>query len=171
VIRLERLGPRHGPEILSGQDATLASEIVGERWTADSLGSFLERCARWRDDGPIQEFAAVDAASGRLLGGGGLNRLAPAVTRGQVAVTYWVLDPERGQGIGTWIGSALIARARRDPRLRQAVLLIADDNRASQAVARRLGAHPGKAFVRHPADGARQVRCWELDLDAGRSQG
>ncbi|MGO1259816.1 MAG: GNAT family N-acetyltransferase [Brachybacterium sp.] len=170
MIRLERLEPRHGPEILAGQDAALAAEIVGERWTESSLESFLERCARWREDGPVQELAAVGAASGRLLGGGGLNRLAPELSRGQVAVTYWVLESERGRGVGTQIASALISRARRDSRLRQAVLLIADGNPASRAVAHRLGAHPEEDLLRHPADGTRHVRRWILDLDAGAGQ-
>lgn len=167
MIHLERLGPEHADAILAGQDAALAAEIVGERWRRESLDDFLGRAAGWRADGPIQEFAAVDAATGRLLGGGGLNRLAPELSRPQVALTYWVLGAERGRGTGVQIAMALIERARRLSGVRQAVLLISEDNHASRAVARRIGAHPCDAFVPHPADGARRVRCWLLDLPGG----
>ncbi|HEX7352187.1 GNAT family N-acetyltransferase [Brachybacterium sp.] len=171
MIRLERLGQRHGTEILAGQDRDLAAEIIGRPWTEPTLAAFLERCELWHEDGPLQEFAAVDAASGRLLGGGGLNRLAPGLARGQAALTYWVLASERGRGIGAQIATALRGRARRDPGLRQAVLLIADGNDASRAVARRLGACAGEDLVRHPADGNRYVRRWLLDLRIGPEQG
>lgn len=167
MIHLERLGPEHADAILAGQDAALAAEIAGERWRRESLEDFLGRAARWRADGPIQEFAAVDAVTGRLLGGGGLNRLAPELSRGQASLTYWVLGAERGRGTGVQIASALLDRARRLSGLRQAVLLIAEDNHASRAVARRIGAHPGDDVVPHPADGVRRVRCWVLDLPVG----
>src|SRR5699024_1039419 len=60
MIRLERLGPEHAEAILAGQDDQLVEEIVGQRWTRQSLDAFLARAARWRAAGPIREFAAVD---------------------------------------------------------------------------------------------------------------
>src|SRR5699024_1874560 len=104
MIRLERLGPEHAEEILSGQDEQLAEEIVGQRWTRESLDAFLARAARWRADGPIREFAAVDggeaagpAGPGTLLGGGGLHLVDPGLERGQAVMTYWLLDRHRGR--------------------------------------------------------------------------
>ncbi|MFI8776245.1 GNAT family N-acetyltransferase [Brachybacterium paraconglomeratum] len=168
-IRLERLGPGHAGEILTGQDEALAREIVGRPWDRERLEGFLARCARWREDGPVVEFAALEEASGRLLGGGGLNRLAPGLGPGQVALTYWLLAEARGSGLGAPLAAALADRARDLPTWRgmtasEAVLLIAPDNIVSQTVARTLGARPTGALVAHPAGGSRQAERWVLDL-------
>lgn len=169
MIRLERLGPGHVEEILAGQDTALAREIIGRPWDRDSLTEFLERCARWREDGPVQELAAVEGPTGRLLGGGGLHRLAPDLEAGQVALTYWLLTGARGRGLGTELARALADRARtlppaRGTAVREAVLLIAPDNIPSQAVAQRLGARPTGERVPHPAGGERVAEKWVLGL-------
>lgn len=169
VIRLERLGPDHTAAILAQQDTALAEEIVGESWTAQSLGSFLERAARWRADGPIREYAAMTDggagdAPGVLVGGGGLNLLDPGIERGEATLTYWVLAHHRGQGWGHALAAELVARARSEARIARLVLRIAPTNHASRALARRLGAEPTGAMERHPADPARTVERWVLDL-------
>lgn len=168
-IRLERLGPRHAEEILTGQDEALAREIVGRPWDRERLEEFLARCARWREDGPVVEFAALEVGNGRLLGGGGLNRLAPGLGPGQVALTYWLLAGARGRGLGVPLAEALADRARDPPARRgttrsEAVLLIAPDNTASQSVARTLGARPTGELVPHPAGGTCRAQRWVLDL-------
>ena len=170
-IRLERLGPGHVEEILAGQDEALAREIIGRPWNRERLEEFLARCARWREDGPVVEFAALEEGSGRLLGGGGLNRLAPGLGPGQVALTYWLLPGARGRGLGAPLAAALVERARglppeRGTTLQEAVLLIAPDNTASQTVARTLGARPTGELVPHPAGGTRRAQRWMLDLRA-----
>ena len=164
MIRLERLGPRHAQEILAGQDALLAGEIIGRPWEPPALAEFLSRCERWREDGPLQEFAAIDQATGRFLGGGGVHRIAPGISRGQAVLTYWLLAPARGRGLGTPLAAAIVGRARRDPVLEEAVLLIAPDNTPSQAVARSLGARPTGETVPHPAGGTRRAERWRLAL-------
>ena len=170
-IRLERLGPGHVEEILAGQDEALAREIIGRPWNRERLEEFLARCARWREDGPVVEFAALEEGSGRLLGGGGLNRLAPGLGPGQVALTYWLFAEARGSGLGAPLAAALADRARDLPARRgtatsEAVLLIAPDNTASQTVARTLGARPTGELVPHPAGGTRRAQRWVLDLRA-----
>ena len=164
MIRLERLGPPHAEEILAGQDEALAREIIGRAWERERLEEFLGRCTRWREDGPVQELAAFEGDAGPLVGGGGLNRLAPGLARDQVALTYWLLAGARGRRLGAPLAEALVARARR-MAAREAVLLIAPGNTASQAVATTLGARPTGEQVRHPADGTRRAERWLLDLE------
>ena len=164
MIRLESLGPPHAEEILAGQDESLAREIIGRRWEREQLEEFLGRCASWRKDGPVQELAAFEGDAGRMVGGGGVNRLAPGLARDQVALTYWLLERARGRGFGIPLASAVVERARSVTGAREAVLLISPDNTASQSVARALGARPTGERVRHPADGTRQAERWLLDL-------
>ena len=161
-IHLERLGPGHADAILAGQDTALAAEIVGERWSRESLDSFLARAARWQADGPIREFAA--SLDGVLIGGGGLNLVDPGLERGEAALTYWILLPHRGRGHGHALAAALTARARVDPRISRLVLRIAPSNEASRALARSIGAQPTGVVERHPADAARTVDRWVLEL-------
>lgn len=168
MIHLERLGPRHADAILAGQDTVLAAEIVGERWSRESLDSFLARAARWQADGPIREFAARPEAGtdvgGTLLGGGGLNLLDPGLERGEAALTYWVLAAHRGRGYGHAVAAALTVRARADSRISRLVLRIAPTNSASRALARSIGAQRTGEVERHPADAARTVDRWVLEL-------
>ncbi|APX34163.1 GNAT family N-acetyltransferase [Brachybacterium sp. P6-10-X1] len=174
TLRLERLGPGHAPAILAGQDDALAEEIIGARWETEMLGEFLERAARWRDEGPIREYAAVLRSppvaggrllgGGRLVGGGGLNLMAPGLARGQAALTYWLLAEHRGRRHGFELVRALVDRARSDVRIAQLVLRIAPRNEASRAVARRLGAISAGTRDRHPADASRLADRWVLDL-------
>lgn len=167
MIRLERLGLRHAEEILADQDVLLAGEIIGRPWESRALTEFLTRCERWREDGPLQEFAALDPRTGRLLGGGGVHRIAPGISRGQAVMTYWLLASARGRGLGSPLARALVEHARRGSVL-EAVLLIAPDNTPSQAVAQRLGARPTGETVPHPAGGTRRTERWLLAL---REQG
>lgn len=182
TIRLRALDPRDADALLASQDDVLAREISGGPWDRAALEAFLNRCSRWSGDGPIREFAAVDGmasagdedegehedghgdSDGRLLGGGGLNRLAPGVERGHAAMTYWVLPAHRGTGLGHGIASALVDCARGDHRISQLVLFIAPHNVPSQAVARGIGASPSGPPERHPADPERVVDRWVLDL-------
>lgn len=164
MIRLERLGPPHAEAILAGQDEALAREIIGRPWDGARLEEFLGRCAGWREDGPVQEFAALEEPAGRMVGGGGLHRLAPGLARDQAALTYWLLADARGCGLGVPLAEALVERARAMAGVQEAVLLIAPENSASQTVATTLGARPTGSLVPHPADGARRAERWVLDL-------
>lgn len=168
MIDLERLGPEHADAILAGQDTALAAEIVGERWSRAHLDSFLARAAGWRADGPIREFAGrgggAHGGAGVLLGGGGLNLLDPGLERGEAALTYWILAPHRRRGHGRDLVSALVAHARDEARISRLVLRIAPTNDASCALARSLGARRTGERERHPADAARAVDRWILDL-------
>lgn len=166
-LRLEPLGPQHGLALLAGQDEQLAREIIGGRWEPDALADFLDRAARWRADGPVREFAALeggDPAGGTLVGGGGLHLLAPGLARGEAALNYWVLQGCRGRGLGHAIAALLVAQARADAGIARLVLRIASGNAGSLAVARGLGAQSTGAVERHPADGRRAVERWELGV-------
>lgn len=168
MIHLERLGPRHADAIFAGQDKALAAEIVGERWSRESLESFLERAARWQADGPIREFAARretgTEAGGALIGGGGLNLVDPGLERRDAALTYWILAAHRGRDHGRDLVAALVTRARADARISRLVLRIAPTNGASRALARSIGAELTGEVDRHPADAARTVDRWSLEL-------
>jgi RimJ/RimL family protein N-acetyltransferase len=163
-LRLVRLGPEHADALLAGQDAQLAREIVGRRWDRARLEEFLERAARWREDGPLREFAALDTATGALRGGGGLNALDPGLEPGQAMLTYWLLAAHRGRGLSGELAEALVEQARGWVELRELVLLIAPENQASRAVARRLGAALAGEERRHPGDASRAVERWVLAL-------
>lgn len=174
TLRLETLGPRHAAAILAGQDKALAAEVVGERWEPGVLEDFLQRTARWRQDGPIREVAAILGAgrhsasaapeAAQLVGGGGLNLMAPGLGRGEAAMTYWLLAEHRGQGWGIALGRALVDLARPDARIGRLVLRIAPHNGASQEIARRVGAVRTGQHERHPADASRSVERWVRDL-------
>ena len=168
MIHLEPLGPQHAASILHGQDQLLVDEVFGTRWDPESLQEFLARVSRWRPDGPLREYAAMD--DGELVGGGGLHLVGTGLKRGQAALTYWVLPAHRRHGLGASIASALVDLARAEPRIEELVLRIAPHNTASAAVARRLGAEPvGRTRAggteRHPADASRLVERWTLPLD------
>lgn len=170
MIHLEPLGPQHAEQILSGQDDLLAAEVFGVHWQPGALGAFLARAVRWRPDGPLREYAAVRDVEGEghavdeLVGGGGLHLLGAGLEHGQAALTYWVLEEHRGQGLGRAISAALVDLARADGRIRELVLRISPSNTASAAVARSLGATPTGRSERHPADGTRVVDRWTLRL-------
>lgn len=101
---------------------------------------------------------------GELLGGGGLNLMAPGLGRGQAALTYWLLAEHRGRGHGLELVGSLVDRARSDARMAQLVLRIAPHNDASRAIARRLGAVSTGTCDHHPADASRLAERWVLDL-------
>lgn len=163
MIHLVRLGPEHADAILAGQDPALAEEIVGERWSRESLTAFLARAARWQADGPIREFAAV-GERGALLGGGGLHLRDTGLVRGQASMTYWILAPHRGRGHGRGLVRTLVERARAEARIDELVLRIAPANAASRGLARSIGAVPSGEVERHPADAARTAERWVLEL-------
>ncbi len=160
-IRLVPLGASHASALLAGQDEALVREVFGRRWDAGSLGAFCARVSRWRPDGPLRELVALDA-EGAPVGGGGVHLLGAGLDRGQADLTYWVLAPHRGRGIGPVIAAQLLALAREDARVTEAVLRIAPGNAASAAVARRLGAAPTGRLERHPADASRRVERWDI---------
>ncbi|WP_193105630.1 GNAT family N-acetyltransferase [Brachybacterium sp. FME24] len=164
MIRLRALDPADADAILAGQDEALAQEITGRRWDPDALREFLSRCSRWREDGPIREYAALVGHDGPLIGGGGLNRVAPGLEPGQAAMTYWILAPHRGQGHGRSLAAALGDAARADARIDRLVLRIAPHNAPSRAIARGLGALSTGQEERHPSEASRTVERWVLDL-------
>lgn len=164
MIQLRALDPADADAILAGQDAALAQEITGRRWDPDALGEFLGRCSRWREDGPIREYAALVGLDGPLIGGGGLNRMAPGLEPGQAAMTYWLLAPHRSQGHGRALAAALVDTARADAEIEQLILRIAPHNEPSRVIARGLGALSTGKDERHPSDAKRAVERWILEL-------
>lgn len=171
MIHLEHLCTAHAGAILEGQDEALAREIIGDVWTAQTLGTFLRRCEEWTENGPVREYAVLSPGEDgpTVIGGGGIARLGAGLRRGEAAVTYWVLAEHRGRGYGRAIAQELLAAARQDPRITTMVLRIAPSNVASGRVARSLGARPTGATERHPGDSERTVERWELGVAAPAS--
>lgn len=163
AIRLVPLGRAHVPAVLAGQDEALVREVFGRRWDEASLEAFCARAARWRPDGPIRELVALDPR-GVVVGGGGVHLLGAGLERGQADLTYWVLAPHRGRGLGQAIAAQLLALVRSEARVTEVVVRIDPANPASAAVARRLGAVPTGRLERHPADADRRVERWSLAL-------
>ncbi|WFE96481.1 GNAT family N-acetyltransferase [Micromonospora sp. WMMD987] len=93
--------------------------------------------AVWRAGGAA--YAIVDAATDRLVGGGGLSQVVPA--RGQAELGYWVSPGSRRRGIATAATRALARTAFR-AGLNRLELLIHAENPASQRVALAAGFQP-----------------------------
>jgi RimJ/RimL family protein N-acetyltransferase len=116
----------------------LTRRVFGET-ARDEVEEWVERSLReWRERGHGR-LAIVDRESGTFLGRSGL-RFWPEFDEVEVG---WVLVPAaRGRGVATEAGRASIEWGFRDFALPYVTAMIAPDNDASTAVARRLGMRP-----------------------------
>jgi RimJ/RimL family protein N-acetyltransferase len=119
--------------------------VFGE-WTRDQVEDWAERSvSEWEERGH-GKLSILDRESGAFLGRSGL-RFWPEFDETEVG---WVLMPEaRGRGVATEAGRACVDWGFRDLALLYVTAMIAPDNDASIAVARRLGMTPLREDVLH----------------------
>ncbi len=123
----------------------MTRRVFGE-WTRDQVEDWAERSVReWEERGQ-GKLSILDRESGTFLGRSGL-RFWPQFDETEVG---WVLMADaRGRGVATEAGRACIEWGFRDFALPYVTAMIAPDNGASTAVARRLGMTPLREDVLH----------------------
>ncbi len=100
--------------------------------------TWIAHCQRAWNAGSEHHFGIFDAASGRLLGGIGLNHVSPV--RRSANLGYWVADEARGGGIAVSAARLAAAWAFGQLGLQRVEILVQPDNTASLRVAVKLGA-------------------------------
>jgi RimJ/RimL family protein N-acetyltransferase len=136
-LRLEPLGPEHAAGL---------ARILGDPRVGATLGGVQDEAwvrahidgvgLQWERDG-FNWWAALDRATGEVVGRGGLSR---KVIAGREEVEAgWTVAPERwGQGFATEIGAAALALAR-EHDLETVVSITLPHNTASRRVMEKLG--------------------------------
>jgi len=105
---------------------------------SDSEAWASSREAAWRS-GEDYSFVIVDCATQRFLGGCGLNQINH--THGFANLGYWVRSSWTGRGVAT-AAARLLARFGFQQRgFKRIEIVAAVNNRASQRVAEKVGAH------------------------------
>jgi RimJ/RimL family protein N-acetyltransferase len=135
--------------------------VFGE-WTRDQVEDWAERSVREWEERGRGKLSILDRESGAFVGRSGL-RFWPEFDETEVG---WVLMPEaRGRGVATEAGRACVEWGFRDFDLPYVTAMIAPDNDASLAVARRLGMTPLREDVLHEVP----VVVYALSYQAGSS--
>ena len=125
-------------DILAMHADPVTRRVFGE-WTRDQAEDWVERSVREWEERGHGKMAIVDRESGAFLGRSGL-RFWPQFDEVEVG---WVLMPAaRGRGVATEAGRACLEWGFCDFALPYVTAMIAPDNDASTAVARRLGMTP-----------------------------
>ena len=99
---------------------------------------WIETRAEARAQGTEYDFAMIDTARGRLLGGCGINALNRANRFANLG--YWVRTSRTRRGVATAAARCLAAFGFRELGLIRIEIVIATANTASQRVAEKLGA-------------------------------
>ena len=106
--------------------------------TLEDVRTWLESQVAAREDGTAFEFAFLDA-DGSYLGGGGINNIR---TDHRLAnLGYWVRSSATGRGVAPTAVRALARWAFANTELVRLEIVCAVDNRRSQRVAEKVGAH------------------------------
>jgi RimJ/RimL family protein N-acetyltransferase len=134
-------------DLLAMHADPLTQRVFGETARAE-IEEWVERSEREWDERGHGHLAIVDRADGSFLGRSSL-RFWPELKETEVG---WVLMPgARGRGVATEAGRACVEWGFRDFALPYVTAMIAPDNDASLAVARRLGMTPLREDVLHDA--------------------
>lgn len=132
-------------DLLTMHADPVTRRVFGE-WTRDQVEDWAERSVREWEERGHGKLSILDRESGAFLGRSGL-RFWPEFDETEVG---WVLMPEaRGRGVATEAGRACAEWGFRDFDLPYVTAMIAPDNDASTAVARRLGMTPLREDVHH----------------------
>ena len=104
-----------------------------------SIRAHLEQCACEAAATPrtAWAFAAVESATGRVVGEGSLRIVSRVWRQGEIG---WGVDPSRfGEGLGTAVAAALLRHAFASLGLHRIVARCRPDNAASRAIMAKLG--------------------------------
>ncbi len=142
-LRFQPLGRRDAPELLELARDSAAEISHWMRWTdaVVDLTTAAARIAVWEEEwdrGEMYAFAAFDATSGRMVGGGGLGQFNARNRFGNLA--YWVRTPDRGRGYGPRIARALSRFGIHALGMLRVEILMEPGNTASRRVAEKAGA-------------------------------
>jgi ribosomal-protein-serine acetyltransferase len=99
---------------------------------------WFARCQHAWAHGGAREFGVFDAATGQLLGGGGLNGLNAHLALANLG--YWVRQSAQRQGVAVEVAGLLARHGFAELGLQRVEIVVARDNEPSAAVARRIGA-------------------------------
>ncbi len=107
-------------------------------YSKDESRAWLERRdAEW-EQGSSYDYAMVDAESGRLLGGCGLNAVNKLYRMANLG--YWVRTGAARRGVATAAARALAELGFQELGLTRIEIVVATGNAASQRVAEKVGA-------------------------------
>jgi ribosomal-protein-serine acetyltransferase len=100
--------------------------------------AWIAHCIDARDAGEEYHFGVLDAVSGEVLGGVGLNHRIRAYRTANLG--YWVADAARGRGVAVHAARQTARFGFETLALQRIAILVQPENRASLRVAVKLGA-------------------------------
>jgi RimJ/RimL family protein N-acetyltransferase len=158
-IRTERLllvpiGLAHAADLVTIHQDPWIARWYGGVWSTEVAETFARASGNaWRADG-VAKWIAYDRRTGALVGRGGLSRMPPSNTSGQMAAlagSRWfeqclelgwaVREAYRGRGIATEIGAAGLSFAVDILKARSVIAFTERHNLASRKVMERLRMH------------------------------
>ena len=126
-------------EALSREQAQAALEARLQHWDKHGFGMW----------------AAIERATGRLLGHGGLQHLEGGL---DVELGYYLGQPAWGRGLATELGRAALHYGFEDLLLKEIVAVVHPDNQVSQRVLTKLGLRYSYEAFHYGAD----VQVWRI---------
>jgi RimJ/RimL family protein N-acetyltransferase len=136
--RLEEAPLHHEAVVESIPDAGRWLEWVHEGYALAESEAWIEGVVAGRARGDLYEFFVFDRDGG-FLGGCGLNRLDIRFLKSNLG--YWVRSSAAGKGVAT-AATRLVARfGFEELGLQRIEIIAAVENKASQRVAEKVGAH------------------------------
>lgn len=140
---LRQLVPEDAPAAVA---AVVESQSTVGKWMtwahanyseADALG-WIAACSTDRESCTTYEFGIFDQESGALVGGAGLNQFNRV--NGFCNLGYWVRESWQGRGAASFAVSWLVEYAFKTLGLSRVEIVVALENSASIAVAKKAGA-------------------------------
>lgn len=141
VAALRPLAPSDADAHLAGVDEAVLRSLGAERRpTADEVSAWLRGSERaWATGGTVLDLGLVDVDADELVGVVGFQRDLDYLAPGQVNLTYTLYAGRRGRGLATRGVALLMTLVSGRVEVREFVIRVAEWNRPSSAVARRLG--------------------------------
>ncbi|MEV6773160.1 GNAT family N-acetyltransferase [Nocardia sp. NPDC051030] len=137
-IRLRPVVLADAPVYLAAEDDDLVRWYTGGRSTPEGVANYFHRCVRdWESDAPVRAFAVEDLSTGTTTGLIDAKCQLSCLAPGQANLSYGIYPPWRGRGIATHAVNLACTLLADSHFATQAVLRIAPENLASQAVAHR----------------------------------
>ena len=113
-------------------------EWAHEGYRIDESAAFIQRAIAGHQKGEMYEFFIVDP-DGRFLGGAGLNKVDTRFMKANLG--YWVRTSAAGRGVAAAAAGLLARYGFEQLSFQRIEICAAVDNKASQRVAEKAGAH------------------------------